>query len=76
MSIMPWGLLWYDADDTLDDRVQRAIDRYVAKFACPPNTCFVHPADYGDGVTIDGIRVVSHPSVLRNHLWIGERDEL
>ena len=75
MSIK-WGLLWYDEEGTLDEKVQRAIDRYSTKFGVMPNACFVHPSEFGEGekaeADIDGCKVVANPTVLEHHFWIGE----
>ena len=76
MSIMPWGLLWYEADGAMVDRVSHAAERYVDKHGALPNCCFVHPADYEEDAEIEGIRVIRHSSVLKNHFWIGENGEL
>ena len=78
MSIMPWGLLWYDdKDDGLENKIARAAQRYMEKFGNSPNTCVIHPELLqGEGVDVPGYKVITHPTVLKNHLWIGENGEL
>ena len=72
MSIA-WGLLWYDAEGTPEEKVRRAAERYTEKFGAVPDTCFVHPSEIDGGLIVDDkYRVVSHSTVLKNHLWIGE----
>jgi len=71
MSIK-WGLLWYDEEGTLEEKVRRAMERYQEKFGVVPNACFVHPSEVDGAVTIDECRVVANPTVLKHHLWIGE----
>ena len=74
MSIMPWGLLWYDDTvSTLEVKVQKAANRYNEKHGRMPNTCFVHPEDLGDRVVkVKDCKVIASPTVLRHHFWIGE----
>jgi len=74
---MPWGLLWYAADGALEDRIQRAAVRYMEKYGSKPNTCFVHPELLrGEMFNMPGYRVIPHHTVLKDHLWIGWRNEL
>lgn len=68
---MPWGLLWYDAEGTLEERVNRAARRYREKHGEAPTICYIHPSLYVEGLNVNGCRVVGHPSVLKDHLWIG-----
>ena len=77
MSIMPWGLLWYDGDPKrpLEEKVRRAATRYVEKYGRKPNRCFVHPEAVGDesvGTEVNDCKVITSPTVLRHHFWIGE----
>jgi len=73
MSVMKWGLLWYEKDGTLEEKVGHAMARYVEKYDTEPNTCYVHPEEVeGDKVVLDGCRVLANPTVLRHHFWIGE----
>jgi len=79
MSGMKQGLLWYDGDPARDlrDKVLQAARRYRTKFGVAPNTCYVHPSalDGQDGAREwEGVRVTPLPSVLPNHLWVGQED--
>lgn len=83
---MDYGLLWYDGDPQrpLEDKIERAVQRYCDKFGRLPNTCYVHsePAKeeaqekprwacrLSDPAAV--IHVVSAPNVLLNHFWVGE----
>ena len=74
-TLIPWGLLWYDGDPRrpLEEKVCMAAERYVQKYGRVPNTCVVHPEVVGQGTVLaGGYRVVCHPTVLRDHFWIGE----
>ena len=67
-----WGLLWLDSEGTLEERVRRAATRYKEKYGRTPDACFV-PSDLLDeGVVIDNVHVAGNPTVLKDHLWIGE----
>jgi hypothetical protein len=74
---MKTGLLWFDDDPrrTLEEKVQRAQARYMAKFGCQPNCCFVHHSIFGGrdttSVAIGGVEVQVGSSVLPHHFWIG-----
>ena len=78
MSIMPWGLLWYDdTAEPLEEKVQRAARRYAEKYDRQPNTCFVHPEwRLAKAITVANgkheYKVIASPTVLRHHFWIGE----
>ena len=74
MSVMQWGLLWFDSDGTLEDRIRRASLRYWNKFGEYPNTCIVPAGTIEkDDVVINGCTIISHHTVLEDHLWIGVR---
>jgi len=72
---MRWGLLWYEAGGTVEERVRNAALRYREKYGDPPNTCFVRSrtlAEIHEGsMDVDGCRVIENPSILENHFWIG-----
>lgn len=70
---MKEGLLWFDDDPKrpLEDKVTRAARRYREKFGVAPDTCYVHPSAVNGKATVDGVSIVSAPSVLRHHFWIG-----
>lgn len=71
---MKKGLLWYDDSGRgLEAKVAGAARRYRRKFRSDPDTCYVHPSMLKDGksVNVDGVRVVTLPTVLRHHFWLG-----
>lgn len=84
---MDVGLLWYDDDPRrgLEDKIDRAAQRYREKYGRWPNTCYVHPQSAGGLVEQEQnvacgsnngratIQVLSAPNVLLHHLWLGER---
>ena len=83
---MEVGLLWYDSDPrrALEDKIERAAQRYREKYGRWPNTCYVHPkavnGHSGQDLRVPfrsqdrraKIRVVSAPNVLLHHFWLGE----
>jgi hypothetical protein len=71
MSIMRWGLLWYEEEGALEDRVRNAALRYKEKHGKRPDTCYVYSKDASEDIIVDGCRVIGNPSILENHFWIG-----
>lgn len=70
------GMLWYDkSQNTLEARVQKAVDYYVNKYSQKPTLCLVHSGALAQlntkQVVVDGVQVREFKSVLPNHLWIG-----
>ncbi len=79
------GLLWYDGDprSTLEDKIERAAERYREKYGRWPDTCMVHPqavdgrrdGDLQVGRQVRGskgkIRVVPALNILQHHFWLG-----
>jgi hypothetical protein len=75
------GLLWYDDDPKrgLAEKVLRAARRYQQKHGMAPNVCYVHASvvgDSGQSDHVDGVHVAVLGSVLRNHYWLGNEEEL
>jgi len=72
------GLLWYDDSEMdLATKVQEAAQRYEEKFGRRPNTCYVHPASLPEGekaFSLNGMKVVTCPSTLPNHFWVGVQE--
>jgi hypothetical protein len=67
------GLLWADFDKKRDlaDKIARAADRYLEKFGCRPNRCYINSAQI-DGLTeVNGVRVIGAHNILKFHFWIG-----
>lgn len=86
---MEIGLLWYDDDPHrgLEDKVERAAQRYREKYGRWPNTCFVHAPAVAHQAT-EGtqmmcgskgpqkqVRLIPAPNILRHHYWVGESVE-
>jgi hypothetical protein len=69
------GLLWYDGDKrrTVREKLEQASARYAERFGREPNRCHVHPAAVFEHPTV---RVVGDQTILPNHFWIGEDEEL
>lgn len=75
MPAITWGLLWYDDQGTIEDRVRRAAKRHEKKYGKAPNICFAHHGDMeGESIVVDGCTVYSEQTVLKNHVWIGEKN--
>ena len=69
------GLLWHDnGQDTLADKLKRAVARYTARFGQAPNVCHVNAAQYPQATDIAGVRVVPSAKILKGHLWVGVED--
>jgi hypothetical protein len=68
------GWLWFDNDpsSTVEEKVQRAAERYAAKFGRAPTTCCVHPQAIEGPVQVGAVRVVPLRHVLLHHFWLGE----
>ena len=75
---MKIGLLWYDDSQVdLATKVREAAQRYEEKYGKPPNRCYVNPASLPEGekaFSLNGIKIVTCPSVLPNHLWVGVQE--
>jgi len=72
---MTTGMLWYDADRTLDlaAKLERAASHYRAKYGAQPNLCFLHPSAAGAEPLsqVGSIRLKTDRAVLPGHLWLG-----
>lgn len=73
---MDVGLLWHDDDKktTLEQKVQRAVDYYRAKYGALPNECHVHPEALSpDGAPrlVGNVRVKANKTVIKHHFWLG-----
>lgn len=74
MPKMRKGWLWFDNDPatTVEEKVQRAAERYHEKFGRAPTTCCVHPQAVDGPLQVGAVRVVPLGHVLRCHFWLGE----
>jgi hypothetical protein len=70
---LSFGLLWYDGDRkrTLSGKIERAVQRYQAKFGQRPNICYVHQGSLEQETEWQGVRIVGVANVLPDHFWVG-----
>lgn len=78
---MQVGLLWFDNDPHRDMalKIEDAVRRYREKFGVTPNTCYVNPSAFDEGMSDLGragkpmasLRVVPASNVLLHHFWVG-----
>ncbi len=70
---MNQGMLWYDSqkDETIESRIIRAIDYFIAKYGHPPLCCFVNPEMLSEPMQLkDSVKVVPNERILKNHIWL------
>jgi hypothetical protein len=74
-AAMREGLLWYDGDKrrAAIEKLDLAAARYLERFGREPNQCHVHPDQVFEHPTV---RIVGDATILPNHFWIGEDEEL
>lgn len=76
MPIIEWGLLWYDDQGTIEDRVRRAAERHKEKYGTVPNICFANRGDIEqEELVVDDCHVYRDSHTLKNHVWIGVYNE-
>jgi len=70
------GMLWFDKNGTIEERVIRAVNYYKGRYAQTPNICFVHPNTKGISnlKKVAGCEMRTTRSVLPNHFWIGKHE--
>lgn len=67
-------LIWFDdnAKKALDLKAKEAIAAYEARFGVRPNVLLVNgPADFA----IDGVNIITKPTVQKNSIWAGRDDD-
>jgi len=64
---------WYDDTRKKDPRekIEEAVERYVAKFGTQPDLCLVNAADL---TQFDGLEVKVTSYIRPNHFWVGQSD--
>jgi hypothetical protein len=71
-------MLWYANDPkmSLTAKIMSGLEYYKTKYEKTANQVYVHPSALksGDVVSIPGVTVLTHRSVLPNHFWIGVAD--
>jgi len=70
---MESGLLWFDDDParTLEEKAERAAQRYRQKHGQQPNVCYVHPSSVDGERRVGQLTIAPLPTVLRHHFWLG-----
>jgi len=65
---------WYDDTRKKDPRekIEEAVERYIAKFGAHPDLCLVNPADL---TQYDGVEVKAVSYIRPNHFWVGQADK-
>lgn len=66
------GMLWYDDQGTLGERLARASRYYARKYGGKATWAQVNNADYKDGEY--KVRVEASETILPFHIWIGGDD--
>ena len=64
---------WFDDTRKKDphEKIEEAIERYVAKFGSQPNLCLLNAAD---ATGFDGLEVKVVDYVRPNHFWVGRAE--
>lgn len=65
---------WFDdtRKKTPTEKIEEAVERYVAKFGKAPTLCLVNAAD---AVAYAGLEVRVAPHISPNHFWVGEEEQ-
>jgi len=53
------------------EKIEEAVERYIAKFGTHPNLCLLNAAD---ATKFDGMEVKVVDYVRPNHFWVGRAD--
>ena len=71
------GLMWYDDEGTMPQRVLRVIDHYREKYGEPALVLVSKKNEPDDPHLIGAIAVPTrfHGALLKNHIWVGPIDE-
>ena len=70
---MDHGMLWYDnqTGQSVELRLEKAIDYFIAKYGHPPLCCFVNPNMLSKPIKVNkDIQVEPNEKVLKNHIWL------
>lgn len=73
---MKIGMLWFDNDpkSTFDQKCNRAIAYYTAKYGHAPTAIWVHPKT---AITeIPNIAIRTSKSILPNNFWVGLESDI
>lgn len=70
---MKQGMLWYDnqTKQTIEKRLQEAVDYFIVKYGYPPLCCFVNPDMLSAPMkTKENIKVIPNEKILKDHFWL------
>jgi hypothetical protein len=70
---MDHGMLWYDnqTGQSVELRLEKAIDYFKAKYGHLPLCCFVNPDMLSKPIKVNkDIQVEPNEKVLKNHIWL------
>lgn len=64
---------WYDdtPKKSAEEKIEEAVQRFIAKFGERPTVCLVSP---GSAVGFDGLEVKTAAYVRPNHFWVGREE--
>jgi len=71
---MKKGLLWYDADGTLEERVARAVAAHVERTGWRPDACYIHESEIDGEIEVGGVTIKGWRYTQPGYLWIGVED--
>jgi len=65
---------WFDDTRKKDphEKIEEAVERYVAKFGLNPDICLLNAADI---TQYDGIEIKVVDYVRPNHFWVGRAEQ-
>ncbi|MGQ9628393.1 MAG: hypothetical protein ACUVV0_16005, partial [Anaerolineae bacterium] len=56
---------------TLEEKVERAAQRYKEKFGHRPTLCYVNATCLGqEKLKLDGIKIIAAQNILPHHFWM------
>jgi hypothetical protein len=74
---METGMLWFDdSDQSLDNKLKRAVRFYVDKYERQPTVCLVSTTAVKDEAVIAGVEVRPARTIMPNHFWIGIEEKI
>jgi hypothetical protein len=68
-----WGMLWYDPEGEIEERVRRAKRYLLDKYDIVAGKCFVNPKTT-DLDRVAGVLILRTVMVQPNYFWIGPGD--
>jgi hypothetical protein len=74
---MHTAMLWFDnSHDSIEKKIQKAVDYYDKKYGRKPDLCLLHPSTLtASEPKIEGLTVRAYRPVLPGHIWIGIEDK-